>query len=317
MQSATEMVSSVMTEIVGDFLPRLEVEYERAARQQKSNTSGQYWYRRQRGYDESGQPIPKELPFELLLFNMVSDERYCISLNEGAIPSGRRIPAGTYSLNLRETGGIASSVWRDDWYVHVAGDSVDLANIEPLSDLQLKSLLAPAPVEPVAEPTPRQFKRTPRIRTDNASRLGMNVGQKDGDVICPNGWAYLLMHITSPVIIGSVSANIEVMDPRTPPMMMLKLFDAVGEQILAVRLTGRNGFYHCDEFEQTRLKVGDYLFAIFAPNVRACGSYRNEHVGVFPGGIPSRPLVDELMKQPAALDAPVSVGFPTLRFLPE
>jgi hypothetical protein len=66
-----------------------------------------------------------------------------------------------------------------------------------------------------------------------------------------------------------------------------------------------------------RLKAGDYLVAVFAHGVRASGSYRNPNVGLFANGVPARPLVDKLMKQPATLDAPVSVGFPTLRFLPE
>ena len=167
-------LSQPVSYIRGDFYGQLQAEYDRmwsAKQKQKAPTAGDYFLRRQRDFmDNSAAPMDvRVLRFELRMLNMTTMERFAIELKDCKVPNDTRVPRGVYSLNFSETTGIASTVWKDDWYLNLNTSPIDLTRAERLSDEELYRLLEP-PKQPEPEIVPVVFKRTQREPGDSASR---------------------------------------------------------------------------------------------------------------------------------------------------
>lgn len=174
-------------------------------------------------------------------------------------------------------------------------------------------IVNPAPPVVEVEPAP-VLLRTPRTPGDVASRLGLVIGRRTGDVILPQQWAWHAFHLAYPAIIGRVAASIEVSDPRLPPRVQIALHNATGERFLTTQLRGTNGPYGA-EFDELRLEPGDYLLTFFGPSARASGSYANPNTGLFPTGTSiHNPVLDELLSQSISTLESTSIGVPSLQF---
>jgi hypothetical protein len=304
-----------LVEVCGDFFGQLQSEYARkhAEKVKRSTTAGFYWKQRQRWYiaDES-EPDVRKLEIEMRLMSMVGDESHTIPLVDCKIST--QIPLGVYSYNIFEDG---IQVWEDDVFVHIHGEGpIDLTRLKPLSHEEIKSLTAP-PEPPPPPPPPPAPKRTPRDAKDSASRLGLIVGKQDSAITLTNRYAYHAFHISHPIVIGRIESTIEVPDPRLPVTLSAQLFDATGHQVLAADLRGPNGRLSV-QFDELRLKAGDYLLVWLAPSARGAGSYTNPHTGLFRDNrVPDQPLLDALIKEPPVADAfgqVTKIGLPQLKF---
>jgi hypothetical protein len=194
----------------------------------------------------------------------------------------------------------------------------------PLTDAEIAAALATpdelqaahealeSPVVP--EIVTPQYRRSQRQPGDSTSRIGVSIGACDSDIKVTDTWAFHIFCLPYPTVIGRVSAGVDLSYPED--YVEVRLFNASGDKILQARLTGKHGSVSAS-FDEIRLAEGDYIVCFRAPgSPQGRGSYGNPHTGLFGSArfgsaLPERPILDTLL---SALDAPIRIGMPQLRF---
>jgi hypothetical protein len=293
---------------------------------QLENSAAGYWARRQRGSIELPEaPDVRAMRFDLRLDSLTSERSVRVPLVGCVVPPGITIPEGTYALCVLDLENDLEMLPRR---IHVAGEeSVDLAQLPDLGDVQMASLTAQRAVEPVAPRAP-SLHRIPRMPHDSGvSRLGFTIGDASQEIRLVSAWFWHALYLPRPLMVGAIEAPITLLDKDS--FVTFHAYDFAGNKILDADLKKRSNGTVRAEFDHVRLKAGDVLVAWHARagfGSSAQGSYPTDS-GIFGRDLPERPLLDALVSRArSGVDememsimsswngAPRKIGMPQFRF---
>jgi hypothetical protein len=331
MNATTNLNETSRVEVTGNFLPLLEEELARIhaelVRQAESAA------RRTRGAVDQPAPLnAREMRFDLSLYDLdpATERKVRVPLVNGAVPAGITVPIGSYVLNIVDVASDCDVT--QDRRIHVAGEGpVDLSTLPDLDNVQVASLTAQLTVAEPVTPAVPALHRIPRQAADTTvSRLGLTIGDTSQDIKLVSHWCWHALYLPRPLMVGAIEGSVSMSDKDS--FVEFRLFDFLGNPLIAADLKARNNGIVRAEFSHTRLKAGDTLIAWRSRanyGSGAQGSYPAD-CGIFGTDLPERPVLDALIARTrTGVDElelsitsmwrgePVRIGMPSFKLLAE
>jgi hypothetical protein len=308
--------------IVGDFGPAIADDEIQRLAPKHYLTDMDYWQQRQAALGRLSLTPGECDAYQLSVQSSGADNwAEPILLNSGRIPDGYKVPRSPMNVYLCSVDNIDRG-WCALYKAVLAPgvSSIDLAKAPALPESEVHEIFAnyrpPEKVEPPPPPPPT-YKRTPRIAGDACSYLGLTVGKAEEDVTISNRWAWHCFNLPQALMVGAISAAVRT--DFDASKLRVRIFDAGGSRVLKTDLQRTGNGVMSAKFDHVRLVPGDHLLAWDTnSHLHGLGSCKNCRCGVFTGGVPDAPRLDELLKLPREIDAmthePTPCGMPQFHF---